>query len=95
MLILESMRKDILQQLHVGHQGIEKTKMLARDTVYWPRINEDITHLVQHCQECHEKQAANRKEPLMPTIIPPWKVIAADLFEISGKQYIIVSDYFS
>ena len=96
-IIPESMRRDILNQLHVGHQGIEKTKMWARDCVYWPKINDDITRLIQHCQACQENQAANRKEPLQQTEIPsgPWKMLGTDIFEAKGKQYVILSDYFS
>ena len=91
------MRRDILNQLHVDHQGIEKTKMWARDCVYWPKINDDITLLIQHCQACQENQAANRKEPLQQTEIPsgPWKMLGTDVFEAKGKQYVILSDYFS
>ena len=36
-LIPECMRPDILRQLHQGHQGIEKTRMLARESVYWQK----------------------------------------------------------
>lgn len=96
-IIPESMRRNILNQLHIGHQGIEKTKMLARDTVYWPKINEDITRLVQHCKACQENQDANRKVPLVQTEVPsgPWKLLGTDIFDIKGKQYVILSDYFS
>ena len=53
-LIPTSMQDDILRQLHVGHQGIEKTRLLARETVYWPRINEDIKGMVERCSPCQE-----------------------------------------
>ena len=43
-LIPESLRADILAQLHQSHQGIEKTQLLAREGVYWPNINKDIEH---------------------------------------------------
>jgi hypothetical protein len=96
-VIPESMRRSILNQLHIGHQGIEKTKMLARDTVYWPKINDDIFRLAQHCKPCQENQDANRKVPLIQTEVPsgPWKLLGTDIFDIQGKQYVILSDYFS
>ena len=43
-LIPESLRADVLAQLHQSHQGIEKTQLLAREGVYWPNINKDIEH---------------------------------------------------
>ena len=96
-LVPESLRKDILRQLHIGHQGIEKTKMLARETVYWPNINDDITKLVQKCELCQENQEANQKEPLLQTETPsaPWNTLGTDIFEIKGKYFVIISDYFS
>ena len=41
-------RKDVLEQLHPAHHGIDCTKRRARQTVYWPAINNDITNTV--CQ---------------------------------------------
>ena len=43
-LIPESLRADILAQLHQSHQGIEKTQLLAREGVYWPNTV-SYTHL--------------------------------------------------
>ena len=40
-LIPQSMQNEILQQLHQGHQGVEKTRRLARDTVYWVNMSEE------------------------------------------------------
>ena len=41
-IIPERMRGTILSQLHKGHRGVEKTRMLARESEYWPWINDDI-----------------------------------------------------
>ena len=40
-LVPKSMQKDILSQLHCGHQGVEKTRRLAHESVYWLKINRD------------------------------------------------------
>ena len=40
-LVPQSMQKDILNRLHCGHQGVEKTRRLARESVYWLKINRD------------------------------------------------------
>ena len=96
-IVPETMQKDIIHQLHRGHLGVEKTRLLVRDTVYWPKINSDIEKLVKSCSVCQEDQDANRKEPMLPSEIPAraWQIIGTDLFEIKGRQYIIISDYFS
>ena len=91
------LRKDILSQLHKGHQGIEKTRLLARESVYWPKINEDIEKMVKRCVACQELQDNNTKEPLIPMETPngAWKVLGTDIFEIKGTFYLILSDYYS
>ena len=87
-LIPQSMKKESLQQLH---QGVEKTRRLARDTVCWVNINRDTEVTCKSCDACQVDQVINTKEPLMPHTLPtrPWQYIASDLFEIDGKQYLL------
>ena len=42
-------KKKTLSNLHEGHQGIEKTRRRARDSVYWPGMNQDIEEMVRRC----------------------------------------------
>ena len=90
-------REEILQQLHIGHFGIEKTKQLARDAVYWPRLNTDIESLIARCSICQEHQWAPQKEPMVNRPIPtrPFQMVAVDLFECDGKHYLSLQDYYS
>ena len=37
-----TLRSEILNILHQGHIGIERTKLRAQNTVYWPGISKDI-----------------------------------------------------
>lgn len=96
-LIPETMREDILEQLHNGHQGIEKTQRLARESVYWVNINKDIEKLCKSCDSCSKYQAANVKQPLTPHKVPsrPWQYISSDIFEANGKQYLLTVDRYS
>ncbi len=97
MLIPESMTTDILIQLHAGHQGIEKTRRLARESVYWTKINTDIEQVCKSCSTCAEHQDAHPKEPLIPHKTPtkPWQYLASDLFEIHGHRYLLTVDRYS
>ena len=36
------MRKTILNLVHEDHMGIEKSKRRARETLYWPKMGDDI-----------------------------------------------------
>ncbi|XP_014663369.1 PREDICTED: uncharacterized protein K02A2.6-like [Priapulus caudatus] len=96
-IVPQSMRTDILQQLHSGHQGIEKMRLLARQSVYWPNINRNIDELVRKCKQCQEHIPQQRREPLLPHEIPitPWTKIGIDLFELDRVQYLIMVYYHS
>ena len=58
------MQEDILEQLHQGHQGIEKTRKLAQDTVLI-NINRQIDSLCKACEACQQLQQTNMREPLI------------------------------
>ena len=90
-------REAILQQLHIGHFGIEKNKQRARDAVYWPRLNTDIESLIARCSICQEHQWAPHKEPMVNIPIPtrPFQMVAVDMFECDGKHYLSLQDYYS
>ena len=96
-LVPPSMQKDILKQLHSGHQGVEKTRRLARESVYWVKINSDIENTCKSCESCQEQQDANRREPSLPHCLParPWQHIATDLFQIHDRHYLLTVDRYS
>lgn len=96
-LIPKSMRPEVLNKLHSGHFGIEKTQQNARQSIFWPRINADIVNMVSTCWTCQTHRSAQQKEPMMSHAIPerPWQNTASDIFHLDGKNYLILVDYFS
>ena len=96
-VVPRELRRIVLRNLHKSHQGIEKTMRLARDLVYWPGMNGEIKDLVSSCDTCNAFCNQQVKEPLMPHDIPdlPWQKLGADLFELHGKMYLIIVDYYS
>lgn len=96
MFIPAAMRKDMLDRLHSGHQGIVKTYRRSQDSVWWPTIRREIMELVEFCPKCI-KHRRMRSLPLKQTELPdkPWSVIASDLFEFEGKSYALFVDYYS
>ena len=96
-LIPQILRENILKQLHQSHTGNEKTRQLARESCYWPNINKDIERMCKRCELCQEYQHENKREPMISYPIPSrkWQMIATDLFEISGRQFLIICDKFS
>ena len=87
----------ILSQLHYGHQGIEKTKLRAKDSVYWNSINKDIEDLIKKCDICQYNLPSQTRESLLPHEIPdqPWEVVGTDLFHFGNCEYLIIVDYYS
>jgi transposase InsO family protein len=86
----------MLKALHVGHLGVDKCRAKARASIWWPRISADIERHVTSCQTCLH-WARDQAEPLISTPLPdlPWQKVATDLFELDGKHYIVVVDYYS
>ena len=96
-LIPKELRKGILTQLHNGHQGIEKTCNLARETVYWPGVTGDIQRVCKSCQLCQEMQPQQPRQPMQMHEKPgmAWVNVGTDLFEADGCKFLIISYYFS
>ena len=42
----------ILKLIHEGHLGLNKCKLHAKETVYWPGLNDQLEKLVLNCELC-------------------------------------------
>ena len=42
----------ILKLIHEGHLGLDKCKLQAKETVYWPGLNDQLEKLVSNCELC-------------------------------------------
>ncbi|KAL1262289.1 hypothetical protein QQF64_007554 [Cirrhinus molitorella] len=95
--IPQSKQRFMLHKLHASHQGIEKTKRLARDIMFWPGMSTQITDLISKCPVCNTFKRQNCKEPMLGHDIPhwPWQKVGSDLFEFDSEQYIVLVDYYS
>ena len=90
------MQSFILDRLYYGHLGIEKTRLRAKDSVYWININRDIDTTVRSCHTCQEHQPAQQHETLLPHEIPsrPWEVVGTDMFFFNDADWLIIADYY-
>ena len=91
------MRGQVLQAIHLGHQGETKCILLARESVFWPGISNDIRQMVKDCDLCNHHQPAQPKLPIMQPDLPtrPWEKLGTDIFEFNGKKYLMIVDYYS
>ena len=96
-VIPASMRNQVLQAIHLGHQGENKCILRARESVFWPGISTDIRQMVKNCDLCNKHQPAQPKLPIMQPDLPtrPWEKLGTDILEFNGKKYLMVVDYYS
>lgn len=96
-VVPQSQKDEILAKLHKSHQGINKCRKMAQNTVWWPGLSCDLKKLVNNCMFCQESRPTQKKEPLKPSVLPsrPWKKLGIDLMEFKNKPYLIIVDYYS
>ena len=96
LIIPATLRENYLQRLHEGHLSPSKMITNARQHMFWPGIEADIKAYTRRCQVCI-KRSRPAREPLQPHEIPdgPWQKLGMDFFDLKGKCYILICDYFS
>ena len=57
LVIPNTLRRMMLKKVHSSHQGIEKTKRLARDVIFWPGMQAQIADTVSRCAICNIQKA--------------------------------------
>ena len=92
-----SLHTRIKEKLHGADTGIQSCLHRARETVYWPGMNSDLTDYISKCDICSSYQSSQAKEPLICHEIAdrPWQKIGADVFTLDGTDYLCVVDYYS
>ena len=99
-VILSKQCQAILKQIHKGHLGLNKCKLRANETVYWPGLNAELEDLVLNCELCLKYSTAKCKlEPslVLGQEVPlcPWTKLATDIFHFEGASYLLIVDYTS
>ncbi|KAL3122171.1 hypothetical protein niasHT_003159 [Heterodera trifolii] len=97
-VIPEKFRTKILTLLHKGHPGIKRMKQLARQYVFWPKLDQQIEEFVKNCAPCQLAAKAPTKTDLhsWPKSTRPWQRIHADYAgPFFGKEFLIVVDSYS
>ena len=96
LVIPAALRESYLHHLHEGHLSASKVKPNTKQHMFWPGMEADITDYTRRCQVCI-KRSRPAREPLQPHEIPnrPWQKLGMDFFDLQGKSYILICDYFS
>ena len=97
LVVPQSLRADMLKEIHRSHIGIGGCLRRARELLYWPRINAEVKDYVSKCSVCQSYQPEQCREELQQHEMPsrPWSKVGADIFELGPQQFLIMVDYWS
>ena len=98
--MLKSLQNRATKLGHIGHQGIEKTKSLIREKIWFPKLDEKVREVIENCVACQAVGNANSPEPMQitPTVDIPWYTVAIDFHGpiTNTQQYLlVVTDLYS
>lgn len=96
-VVPKSMRRKLKLLIHEGHLGMEKCKLRARQSFYWPQMNSEIEDMISKCESCQIYKNKQQREPLKPHEMSrvPFEKVGMDLFSLKGHDYVVITDYFS
>ena len=96
-VIPKAARPKLMENLHEGHMGVEKTLQRAQTAIFWPGITNDVKVKISSCPTCIAHQPSRPKEPLQSHEVPsrPWQKLGTDMFTWNDKQFLITVDYYS
>ena len=88
-------REKVIETLHEIHPGIIKMKSLARNYVWWPKMDKELEPRVRSCKMCQSNQNNPPRAPLNPWKWPeePWVRLRVDYAgPFIGHMYLIIID---
>eukprot|EP00105_Crassostrea_gigas_P036725 XP_019920873.1 PREDICTED: uncharacterized protein LOC109618082 [Crassostrea gigas] len=96
-VIPQALRKDMLKRTHASHLPIEGCLRRARESIYWPQMNDEVIDFIEKCEICRTFDSNQGREPLKPHEVPPrpWATVGLDIFTFDHQNYLIITDYFS
>ena len=69
-VIPSSLQQRAIDIAHETHLGIEKTKSLIREKIWFPQVDNRIRDTIEHCITCQAAGHMNPPEPLRMTEMP-------------------------
>lgn len=96
-VIPECFQSRVLSLLHAGHPGVIRTKLLARESVWWPSLTKDIEALCAGCEACKVVNFTPSKSETLPwpSAKAPFERVHLDFFQFDQQTFLILCDSFS
>ena len=96
-VIHNTIQKQALEQHYINHMGMDKTKLLVYESIYWPGINSDTEKHIKYCSTCLAFQP-NKIKGTNNAPLNTWKpreVVGTDMFTLLNKNYLCIVHYHS
>ena len=95
-LIPSTLWRKALEEIHDGHQGVEKCMLKARESVFWPGISDVICEAVEKCGICQSSSKAAKLIGNISEVVPhAWLTLGTDLFYWNRIDFLMIGDYFT
>jgi hypothetical protein len=88
-VVPEALRAKLLDCLYHAHNGVVATLRLARDSLFWPGITNDIKRKVSHCEACRKHDGNPQREPMKSMPIPELPC------KHESKNYLVAVNHYS
>ena len=90
----------VLKLIHEGHLGLNKCKLHANDTIYWPGLSDKLEKLILNCELCLKySQSKCKQQPSLSLDqeIPlhAWAKLVICIFHFKGASYLLIVNYTS
>ena len=96
-VIPRTLRREVLEGLHAGHQGVVSMRARAAESVFWPGLDRAIQDYRDRCRTCAYIAPSQANEP--PTSVEPpvypFQQICSDYFSLDGETYLVIVDRYS
>ena len=85
------------RKLHSSLLGVQACQRRAKEVFYWPGMYKQIEEYASKCHVCNTYYQGQQREPMISHPVPsrPWQVLAVDLLELQGQDYLVTTDYYS
>ena len=96
-VVPESLRRDMIEETHKSHQGLQACLRRAREVFFWPGMSAQLKNRIDKCSICQSVRPEQASEPLQPHPVPdrPWQRVGTDLFTFENRNYLVLVDYYS
>ena len=90
------LQQTVLKELHSSHEGIVRTKALARSYLWFPKIDKEIENMCKSCNHCLITRSSPPKSVApWPKCSEPFTTIHIDHFNLRDHNFLVIIDYYS